>query len=728
LKKEKWKKSGRITHIFNTLDSRLQRFILSRLKWKDLTSIQKATIPHFREKKDILIIAPTASGKTESVFIPVFDDILKNELEPMSVLYVSHLKALINDMYQRIEFWCDQFDLSVMKWHGDVPSSNKASFIKKPTDILLITPESLEVILMNKSNDTKNAIFKNLKYVIIDEIHYFAGSDRGIQLNSIINSRIKAYSDDNFSKIGLSATVGNPETVLNWLTSSENAEIITDKSDRKLQYKVVYGDDPQICKVISNYLDKKLLFFVYSRKEAEKYHNLFKKHLKIKNLFIHHSSIHKDSREESEEKFKQFNKGLMISTSTLELGIDIGNIDIVVQKNPPSKVSSFLQKAGRSNRRSKFQRTIILCDDEKEVIKSLAEISLAEEKKLEDIKMPEKPKDIYFHQILSTIFEYGKIKKKDLFFILKNSYVFSNIQKEEYKDIINDMVEKEFIEENKPYLSLGYNFEKEFGKRNFLEFYSVFWPSYEFTVQEGLKTVGSLDSFFVITFLKEGSNFVLGGEVWTVDKIDHDKFKLKVKKTKERNVPDWYTEGGVMDYLLTRKIYDVLPGNYDKEILKYFDEFSRDIVKKLEDKAINSGFEKGKIPVEFSLTENKVFIYTFAGHKVNALISSIFKIYHDIYFIRDTPYYTSFKFKKNLKMSDIEHIAHNIKDILGEKELKKNMLDKTKKFVKNKFIKYLQDEDQAELKMQILFNKEDIIHLFENNSLKLISSSGFNKW
>lgn len=710
------------------MDSRLQRFIVSHLKWKDLTSVQKATIPQFREEKDILVIAPTASGKTESVLIPVFDDILKNGLEPMSVLYVSPLKALINDMYQRIEFWCDQFDLSVMKWHGDVPSSNKASFIKKPTDILLITPESLEVILMNKSIETKNSIFKNLKYVIIDEIHYFAGSDRGIQLNSIINSRINAYSDNNISKIGLSATVGNPETVLNWLTSNENAEIITDKSERKFQYKVIYGDDPNVCKVINKYLDKKILFFVHSRKEAEKYHNLFKKHLKIKNLFIHHSSIHKDSREESEEKFKQFNNGLMISTSTLELGIDIGNIDIVVQKNPPSNVSSFLQKAGRSGRRSKVQRIIILCDDEKEVIKSLAEISLVEEKKLEAIKIPKNPKDIYFHQILSTIFEYGRIKKKNLFFILKNSYVFSNIQKEEYKDFINDMVEKEFIEENGPYLSLGYNFEKEFGKRNFLEFYSVFWPSYEFIVQEGLKTIGSLDSFFVISFLKEGSNFVLGGEVWRVERIDHDKFRLKVKKTKVGDIPDWHTEGRVMDYLLTRKIYDVLLSNYNKEILNYFDDFSLDIVKKIENKAINSSFEKGKIPVEFCIEENKVYIYTFAGYRINALISSIFKVHHDIYSIYDTAYYTSFKFRKNFKMSDIEHIPNNINAILSEKELEHFMLEKTEKFVKNKFIKYLPEKDQAELKMQILFNKEDTIHLFENNSLKLISSSGFNRW
>ena len=698
------------------------------MKWKDLTPIQKATIPRFREKKDMLVIAPTASGKTESVLIPVFDDILKNNLEPMSVLFVSPLKALINDTYQRIEFWCSQFDLTVTKWHGDVPSSQKASFVKKPTDILLITPESLEVILMNKSSEIKNSIFKNLKYIIIDEIHYFADSDRGTQLNSIINSRIKAYCDNEISRIGLSATVGNPETILNWLTPSGNSEVVADKNSRPFQYKVIYADDFKIIQVISKYLDKKVVFFVHSRKEAEKYHNLFKKHLKIKNIFIHHSSIHKDAREESERNFKLVKNGLMISTSTLELGIDIGNIDIVIQKNPPSNVSSFLQKVGRSGRRTKIQRTIIFCDNEEEVVKSLAELSLMEEKKLEHIKLPKKPKDIYFHQILSTIFEYGRIKKKDLFFILKDSYVFSKIQKEEYEYFINDMVEKGFIEENGPYLSLGDAFEKEFGKRNFLEFYSVFWPTYEFTVLEGRKTVGSLDSSFVISTLEKGSTFVLGGEVWTVDKTDHENFRLKVKKAKEGGIPNWHSEGGVMDYLLTRKIYNILLGDYHKELLNDFDKVSLKVVKDMEEEGRVSGFDKGKIPVQFYFEENRIFIYTFAGFKVNSLISSIFKFYHEIVSVHDTPYYSSFKFKGNLKMSDVEYIASNIKDILEDKELEKFMLEKTKKFIKNKFIRYLPEKDHGELKIQILFNKEDTIDLFEKNSLKLIDSSSFSKW
>ena len=179
------------------LDSRLENYLGNRLNWTELTPIQKCTIPVLKDKNDTLIISPTASGKTEAALIPIFDDIIRNNIQPMSVLYVSPLKALINDMYDRIEKWCEYFYLEITKWHGDVNHPRKNAFIKNPSDFLLITPESLEVILMNRSFQQKKNIFKNIKYVIVDEIHYFVESDRGTQLNSLIN-RIKNYTIGTF--------------------------------------------------------------------------------------------------------------------------------------------------------------------------------------------------------------------------------------------------------------------------------------------------------------------------------------------------------------------------------------------------------------------------------------------------------------------------------------------------------------------------------------------------
>lgn len=380
--------------------------------------IQEKTIPKIKEGKDVLVISPTASGKTEAVFIPIFDDILKNNLDPLTVLYISPLKALINDMYERLEKWCENFNTTITKWHGDVAPSEKQKFVKEPTNILLITPESLEVILINRSTESKKKIFQNLKYVVVDEIHYFAASDRGIQLNSLLN-RLKRYIPHDIQKIGLSATVGNPEFVLTWLTGDKNAEIVTDDTQRLPQYKVIYEQDYTILNTLKKYLDKKILFFLHSRRDVEEYHNLLKRHLKPENILIHHSSIDKEIREESEESFKLVKNGIMVSTSTLELGIDVGDISIVAQKNPPVQVTSFFQRVGRSGRRRNPMRTIIFCDSDINILTTLAEICLVEEGKLEEIKIPKKPTDIYFHQILSAVFEYGKNHKERPFLFVK---------------------------------------------------------------------------------------------------------------------------------------------------------------------------------------------------------------------------------------------------------------------------------------------------------------------
>jgi len=689
--------------------------------------IQEKTIPMIKEGKDVLVIAPTASGKTEAVFIPIFDDILKNNLEPLTVLYISPLKALINDMYERLERWCEILNATIIKWHGDVAPSEKKKFVKDPANILLITPESLEVILINRSTESKKKIFQNLKYVVVDEIHYFAASDRGIQLNSLLN-RLKRYIPHDIQKIGLSATVGNPDFVLTWLTEDKNAEIVTDDTQKLPQYKVIYEEDYTILNTLKKYRDKKILFFLHSRRDAEEYHNLLKRHLKPENIHIHHSSIDKEIREESEESFKLIESGIMVSTSTLELGIDVGDISIVAQKNPPVQVTSFFQRVGRSGRRRNPMRTIIFCDSDSTIFITLAEMCLLEEGELEEIKIPGKPKDIYFHQILSAVFEYGKITKKDLFFLLNNSHVFSSIEKEEYKQLIKDMIEKEFLEEYEGYLSLGYNFEKEFGKRNFIDFYTVFPPNYEFTVKEGLKRIGTLDAFFVINYLTERSEFVLGGQTWKVIEIEYDRFTIKVEKTKGGEPPQWYSEGGVMDYLVTRRIYYILLNDFNSENLRYLDDKSKGIVKEFQEEASRAGFEHGKIPIEFDEKERRVFMYTFGGLRVNALISSIFKAYYDVYSIQDSPYYTSFKFHDNFGLEKIENVANNIEEILKDKDLEAFIFERAKKFVKSKFIKYLPEKDQIELKTEILFNKEGLIDVFQKNSLKIVRSSSFKEW
>ena len=722
--------TGNNSHALDLLSPRLKSFLANRLKWKNLNPIQEQAMPIISSKKDTLVISPTASGKTEAVLIPIFNEIISNNLKPMSVIYVSPLKALINDMNERIEKWCDYFNLSVTKWHGDVPGTKKRAFLQNPTDFLLITPESLEVIFMNKSFEEKQRIFENLQFIIIDEIHYFVESDRGTQLNSLLN-RIEQYVETKTTVVGLSATVGNPKTVSAWLRPKEPANIVEYSSSRLLQYKVLSGDDLGICKVLSKYVNKKLLIFVHSRKNAERYYNLLKTNLNVKNIYLHHSSIDKDIREESEEKFKYLESGFMVCTSTLELGIDIGNIDIVIQIRPPHNVSSILQRIGRSGRRSKHQRTIIFYQGDVDIFITLAEICLIKENHIENIDIPEKPKDIYFHQILSSIFENGKIKQGTLFKNLKDSYVFSRITKEEFKAIIKNMEELEFIHNSDGFLSLGYKFEKKFGKRNFMDFYSVFCPNYEYVVMEGGKNIGTLDASFVITMLKEGLSFILSGDQWKVTKIDYKKFKVRVQKdlSKKGDIPKWLSEGGVVDSLISRRIYDILLGDFNAEYIKTFDEFSKDKIQEYIEHASDVGFRKGILPIEIEKKSNKLYIYTFAGLKANSLLSTIFNLKYDIHSVVDTPYYSSFKFRDKFTYDNVLDILYNVESILKEPEINSLIHEKTKKFVKNKFINYLPYEDNVKLKMEILYNAKDLIKVINENSPSLVDKpTQFKKW
>ena len=249
------------------INGRLLHFLSNRLDWKELNSIQRKSIPSVLNHENTLILAPTASGKTEAALIPIFSEILNKSLKPCSVLYISPLKALINDMHNRIEKWGNHFGLTATKWHGDVSKSRKDKFTKEPTDFLSTTPESLEVILMNRTSEEKQRVFNNVKFILIDEIHYFAASDRGVQLNSILN-RISKYTP-NASIIGLSATVGNPEIISKWISLDNPAKIIRDTGGRKLQYKVLNLSIDDLSKVLKKYINKKVLIFANSRKVAE---------------------------------------------------------------------------------------------------------------------------------------------------------------------------------------------------------------------------------------------------------------------------------------------------------------------------------------------------------------------------------------------------------------------------------------------------------------------------
>ena len=705
------------------LNHNLLHFLSNNLGWSQLNSVQKKAIPPILNGEDTLIIAPTASGKTEAALIPIFSDILDNNLDSVSVVYISPLKALINDMHSRIVKWADHFNLTATKWHGDVNQYDKKKFAKNPSDFLSITPESLEVIMMNRTNGEKERIFKNIKYILIDEVHYFANSDRGVQLNSLIN-RMKKYAP-NSSVIALSATVGNPKLISEWINPKKPATIIQDSYGRKLQYKVLNKHESQLSQVLKKYQDKKVLIYSNSRRLAEASHFQLKKNLDMKNIFIHHGSVDKDTREENEAKFKNVENAFMVSTNTLELGIDIGDIDLIVHISPPSNVSSFSQRIGRSGRVSKVQRTIILSQGFN-ILLALAEIMLYHEKSIEEIEISQKSADIFLHQILSCTFEKGRIHFKELYKDLTTCFAFSKITKKEYISILKKMREDGLINITSNYISLGYEFEKEFGHGNFKNFYAVFTPSFSYTILEGVREVGTLDVSYAID-LGVGDQFNLSGQLWRVTSVNHEDYKIYVshENLTKSKLPSWHSEGSPINILITEKIYEILQGNFDRKFLKPFDKDACEVIEKAIEKAKSDEFREGILPVE--LNNGTIYIYTFAGDKSNKLLLKIFEMYFDVYNPFTTSIYTSFKVKEDIKASEIESVIYDLESILLEKETEDMLDELTESFKKNKFLQYLPKSIRKSLKMDIIFDKKALLKATQDKSINFIETSNFRK-
>ena len=702
------------------LNPQLSYFLQNFLHWKDLNELQKETFPLISEGNDSLIIAPTASGKTESALIPIYNNILNEHLPRTSTLYIAPLKALINDMYLRIKYWNKHFGLTATKWHGDVKAKNKRNYLANPTDFLLITPESLEVILINRNETEKEKIFENIKYVIIDEIHYFAGSERGIQLNSLL-ARISKYNS-NFTKIGLSATLGNPDDVAKWINTEQPASIIQYTNDRNIKYKIVkYDEYEDIPKTLSKYKDKKILIFAKSRGGVEFYYNLIKKEFDTTNIFLHHASISKELRQKNEEEFRNATNGVMIATSTLELGIDIGNIDIIGQISTTNTISSLMQRIGRGGRRNNIQRVIFFINSESEAILTLAQISLINQNIVEDVNIRRRAKDIYLHQILSIIFEETEISFKEIYYRLNSCYSFSKISKDDFREILQYLIDTDMIQLDHGLLSLGYGFEKEFGKINFMNFYSVFPTSAQYTIKKGREVIGELDYLYIMG-LNEDDTFILGGNYWKVINIDSDNFVIHVTEgNKTDKVPSWSSSMLMLNYLISQEIYNILLGNFDVSLLNYFDEEYYDDILRWNTSLNKHNLNVDSLPVVISEHDdlNRVELCTFAGNYVNFLLiyllSKKFNIKRQMIFALTLIFYTD----------------ENVNDILDYiDELKYNfdtefdviMDDLSKEEITSKFIDYLPEEQQGDVVKEVLFNINDFKELISKCKLKIVQN------
>ena len=559
---------------FFLLERSIQRWVWQQ-EWTSLNEVQEKAIPIIlRRDSDVIISAATAGGKTEAAFLPIISSIVKENTIGCKVLYVSPLKALINDQYRRLSDLARVAKTSVTPWHQDIPASKKAHFLECPSDILIITPESLESFLINR-REYAEIIFSSLKYVVVDELHAFMGTERGKQLQSLL-SRVELISSREIPRIAMSATFSDFDNVVKYLRGNRriNCNIIKQEhSSHEIGVVIkeyINSKDANVTDDISNEIISKLrgsnnLVFVNKKIEAEVYAVNLKELCEAYNLpnefRIHHGNLSREIRERVE---RELQKGLYpitaICTSTMELGVDIGKVKSIAQIEVANSVSSLRQRLGRSGRRNEpSYLRIFSIDDEcgeplslrENLFQNIAVVELLKEKSYEPVKLNRFHLSTLAHQLLSLIASYGSISPQEAWVVLCVKGAFNNVDSITFGQLLRSLGAKGAISQmHTGELVMGKEGENIIKQP---DFYAVFHATEEYTV---IDISGGRVGF--IQDLPEIKTVItLGARFWIVENIDIRSKVIYVSLANERGK---YLFSGCpckISPLITRKIKEI---------------------------------------------------------------------------------------------------------------------------------------------------------------------------
>lgn len=547
-----------------SLHPSLQYHIVNSLGWPDLRPLQKAALPALLGGEHGLLLAPTAGGKTEAAAFPLLSRMLSEDWPALSVLYVCPLRALLNDLGQRLEHYSGLLGRRAGVWHGDIRESAKAAMRRAPPDLLLTTPESLEGLLVSRRLDAR-AFFANVQAVVIDEIHAFAGDDRGWHLLAVL-ARIEHLAGRELQRVGLSATVGNPEALLDWLVGDAAGprQVIVDPGSGRAEPPEVQldwvGTLANAAKVIGAlYRGKKRMVFCDSRARTEELaHGL--RRLQV-STFVSHSSLGRDVRRNSEQAFTEAAEGVIVATSTLELGIDLGDLDHVLQIDAPSRVASFLQRLGRTGRRPGTRAScLFLATHPQGFLRALAIVQLWSEGYVEPVTPPPYPYHVLVQQLLALCLQQGGVARDEWQSWLLSMHGFSSLEPTSIEALSRHLVEQGILWLEGGRLWLGAQGEKRYQHRNFLELLSMITDSPLFTVLHGQQELGQVDRTSFLVRPERTPVLLLAGRSWSVEHIDWKKKRCWVSAADDRGHSRWIGEGPALSFELCQAMRRVLSG------------------------------------------------------------------------------------------------------------------------------------------------------------------------
>lgn len=539
------------------------RLQINRQGITEASEIQKLAIQPILQKKNVLLIAPTGTGKTLAAILPIFDLYLSakktDSVDGISILYITPLRALNRDILRRLIEIGKELGLDVQVRHGDTPTSARTKQAKKPPDMMITTPETLQAILPGKRMKEH---LKHVKWLVVDEIHELATDKRGVQL-SVAIERLRRLVGHEFQRIGLSATIGEAEKIAKFLSGSRNqAEVLKSSELRSLDVKiekvniekvdydqakelgVSYANISRvrrICELVTE--PRSTLVFTNTREHAEALGSQINAIHCRNSVKVHHGSLSREIREEVEAEFQKGDIKAVICTSSLELGIDVGTVDLVIHYMSPRQATRLIQRIGRSGHQIKsIPKGRVITTWADDILESMVLIDRAKKGQLERVKVHENALDVLAHQIVGLILDTKNITVEEAYDIVRRAYPFRNIEPQVFYDVIKQLQQQRIIRLRDEGLSGKYLNTRRYYYENLsvipdVKKYTVF----DFSLK---RRIGTLDQEFVTKRCQSGTEFIMHGNTWRVISVDDEKMTVEVEAAASslNAIPSWEGE------------------------------------------------------------------------------------------------------------------------------------------------------------------------------------------
>ncbi|MFW9902958.1 MAG: DEAD/DEAH box helicase [Candidatus Thorarchaeota archaeon] len=728
-----------MSDVFNRFPAFIQEWIYSH-GWEELRDIQIAAAQTiFNTKNHVLLATGTASGKTEAAFLPALTLIYEDPPASVGILYISPLKALINDQFNRIDELLEEAEISAWPWHGDIPRNLKRKLLENPNGVLQITPESMESLLINRHQDLRR-IFGDLRFVIIDEVHVFMNEERGTQIQCQLE-RLGNIIGYHPRRIGLSATLSDYSSAEKWLSSGTNISVDTPKVQgliKRIRLAIEnfidpnpnpagimqYGESGELVAPASEpssepypsdmflfdqTLNRQCLIFTNTRERAESTINALRAIADQKRYpnryYVHHGSISASLREEAESIMKTGDIPSVTACSvTLELGIDIGSLERIIQIGSPRTVSSFLQRLGRSGRKEKDVSEILFIHSEEEpsdnkplpylipweLIQSIAIINLyLEERWIEPMQELRSPFSLLYHQTMSSLASAGELSPQALAQRVLSLTPFQHISQEDYRTLIHHLIELNHIEQIEDGgLIIGLDGERVV--RNY-RFYAVFPDVVEWTVKntEEFDEIGKIGQLFL-----PGDRFPLAGYTWEVKEIYPDQKLIIASKVGGRMRYFW--PGGIapVHTKVLEKMREVL---FDDKIYPYLQSGA---IERIQQVRALTREVKMDTRTLFQLAGHKFVLIPWAGSISFRTIRRILELHSKELGIRSISEQSPYFFLFEAEDQSRDSLELEIKKLCNTIESPTELIKEDEIFVWRKFDQYI----PIDLQQQTLMN------------------------